>query len=160
MMRWTLAAPLVAAALGLGLAPAAATENKPLKCYTGRARAAGPSGGPALVANVPRSMTPIDLNAVLFTDKQLGKQMIIEAVFAERTPTDGLHVLSRVVNCTKQPLAVQMRTSFMDRNQFPTEKESMWKTLFVSPLATATYEEMSIGRAKVEAFLIELRPNQ
>ena len=33
------------------------------------ARRAAPVAGPALVANVPKSMTPIDLNAVQFTDK-------------------------------------------------------------------------------------------
>ena len=39
------------------VAPAAeARENRPLKCTTSRARAAPSLGGPALIANVPRSM--------------------------------------------------------------------------------------------------------
>ncbi len=150
------------AAIGLALlaqTAAEARENRTVKCYTYRARWAESSGGPALVANIPSSMTPIDLNGVQFTDKKLGRSMIIEAVFAQRTPTNGLKVTTRFVNCTKQPLAVQLRASFMDANQIPTEKSSAWKTVFISPLATGVYEESSIGRDRVDAFLIELRPN-
>lgn len=140
-------------------APAAATENKVLKCHTGEARAAGPSGGPALVANVPASMTPIDLNAVLMTDKKLTKSVIVEGLFAMRTPTNGLKIMARLVNCTKYPLVVQARSNFMDGNQMPTEAASAWKPVFLSPLATAVYEEASIGRGNVGAYLIELRPD-
>lgn len=147
---------LLAVALAVS-APALAVENKPLKCKTYLARWAGSPGGPALVANVPRSMTPIDLNAVLFTDKKLGKSMIVEGLFAERTPVDNLRVMARLVNCTKKPMVVQARSNFMTEQQLPTEKASMWKTVYLSPLSTAVYEETSVG-PKVGAYLIELRP--
>jgi hypothetical protein len=144
---------------GIVISAAEARENRTVKCYTYRARWAESAGGPALIANVSTSMTPIDLNAVLFTDKQLGRSMVVEGVFAQRTPTNGVKVTARFVNCTKQTLAVQLRSNFMDANQIPTEKASSWKTVFLSPLATAVYEESSIGRDRVDAFLIELRPN-
>lgn len=150
---------LTLALLTVGLAaPALATDNKTVNCKTYMARWAGSSGGPALVANVPRSMTPIDLNSVLFTDKKLGRKMIVEGLFAQRTAMDGLRVMARLVNCSKEPLVVQLRSNFMDVNQLPTEAASAWKTVYLSPKATAVYEENSIGRAQVVAYLIELRP--
>ena len=150
----------VAAPVALTVAvPARAVENKVVKCKTYIARWAGSDGGPALVANVPGSMTPIDLNAVQFTDKKLGRQMIVEGLFAERTPTDNLHVVARLVNCTKKQMVVQLRSNFMDVNQLPTEAASAWKTVYLSPLATAVYEENSLGRGKVGMYLIELRPS-
>ncbi len=144
---------------GLLASAAQARENRVVQCETFRARAAPSAGGPALIANVSTSMTPIDLNSVLFTDRKLGRSMVVEAVFAQRTPTNGVKLTARVVNCTSQALAVQFRSNFMDANQIPTEKASAWKTVYLSPRATAVYEESSIGRDRVDAFLIELRPN-
>jgi len=158
-MRTLMVKGLLAAAMLAITAPALAAENKVLTCKTWRARAAGPSGGPALVANVPSSMTPIDLNAVQYTDRGLGRRVIIEAVQAMRTPAQGLSVFSRLVNCTSKPLTVQMRTNFLDTNQIPTEAASAWRTIFLSPRATASYQETSIAGGKVAAFYIELRPN-
>ena len=154
-MRNLLAVAVAVAAIA---GPAMATENKVVGCRTYNARWAGPSGGPALVANVPSSMTPIDLNAVLFTDKALAHQAVVEGLFAQRTAVGGLKVTARLVNCTDRQLTVQARSNFMDGNQLPTEAASAWKTLYLSPRATAVYEEYSIGQAPVGAYLIELRP--
>jgi hypothetical protein len=155
---------MLAALAALGMlcvsGPAETRENRPLKCKTGKARGAKSVGGPALVANVPKSMTPIDLNAVQMTEKKLGKQMVVEGLFAQRTETDALQVTARLVNCTKSPLAVQARSSFMDANQIPTEPTSMWRTVFIPPLATGVYQERSIATDKVAAYLIELRSEQ
>ncbi len=149
---------LVPMALMLAASPALA-ENRVLKCNTRAARSAPSAGGPALVANVPRSMTPIDLNAVQFTDKKLGKSVIVEELAALRNPVDGLTVMARFVNCTKKPMVIQARSNFLDANQLPTETASAWRTIFLSPLATGVYQENSIGTAKVAAFYVELRPN-
>ncbi len=154
MRKFIAACVLIAAT-----APALANENKVVQCRTYNARWAGPSGGPALVANVPSSMTPIDLNAVLFTNQKLDRQVTVEGLFAQRTPVGGLKVTARLVNCTDKSLVVQARSNFMDVNQLPTEAASAWKTLYLSPRATTVYEENSIGQASVGAYLIELRPD-
>lgn len=150
---------IVGLVIGLGLAatPAHADENRVLKCKTGRARAGGKYNGPALVANVARSMTPIDLEAVQMTDKALTKNVIVEAMMAQRTETNTLQVMTRLVNCTKNPLQVEARSSFMDANQFPTEPVSAWKRVFLPALATGVYSESSIGRDKVASYFVELR---
>lgn len=113
-----------------------------------------------MVANVARSMTPIDLNAVQMTDRRLWKSVIVEGLFARRTETDTLEVTARFVNCTKEPIVIQARSNFMDDMQVPTENASVWKTIFISPLATAVYQERSIATTKIANYLVELRSNQ
>jgi hypothetical protein len=152
-----IALPVAAALLA---APGVARENRPLKCNIGAARKAAPAGGPALVANVSRAMTPIDLNAVLMTDKPVWKSVVVEGLFARRTETETLEVTARLVNCSKNPIVIQARASFMDEGQAPTEAPSVWKTIFISPLATGVYQERSIGTTRVGAYLIELRSQQ
>jgi|JI7StandDraft_1071085.scaffolds.fasta_scaffold24230_3 hypothetical protein len=161
-MRNLILSGLSAATAALALAaaaPAAAAENRVVTCDTWKARAYGDSAGPALVANVASSMTPIDLNAVQFTDRKLGRRIIVEGVQAVRNPNQGLKVFVRLVNCKSQPITVQLRTNFLDGNQMPTEQPSAWRTVFLSPRATAGYEENSIAGPKVGAFYVELRPN-
>ena len=148
---------LLLAVAGLLSAPAAARENRVLKCRTSAARHAPSPGGPAFVANIPRSMTPIDLNAVQMTDKALTRKMVVEGLFARRSEMDNLEVTARFVNCTGQPMAVQARASFMDADQMPTEGTSVWKTVFLPAYATGTYSERSIAQAKVATFLVELK---
>ena len=135
--------------------PAQARENRVVTCKTGVARAAYGSG-PVLVANVPGSMTPIDLNAVQMTDKALTRAMVVEGLWAQRTATETLMVTARFVNCTDKPLVVRARSSFMDSNQIPTEPVSVWRTVLLPPRATGTYQERSIAGSNVAAYLIEL----
>jgi hypothetical protein len=150
--------------LVLGLIPLAfaakmgeARENRLVKCNISAARADPGQGGPALVANVPRSMTPITLNAVQMTDKTLRRKMVVEGLFAMRTEGENIEVVARFVNCTNKDIVVQARSSFMDKSQLPTEKSSIWENVYVPARGTGTYQERSIGGAKVEAFLVEIR---
>lgn len=161
-------APVSALALGAAAvllsgvmpeAPVAARENRPLKCRIGAARRAQAPVGPALVANVPRAMTPVSLDAVQMNDR-VWKKVIVEGLFARRTPTDTLEVMARLVNCTKEPLAVSVRSSFLDAGQAPTEPTSVWRIVHIAPLSMATYQERSIGMTNVAHYLIELRSDQ
>lgn len=158
-MRGALLA-LPALVLLLPAQPAAARENRVVKCSTWQAREAESSGGPALVANVPASMTPIDLNAVQMTDRKLTRRMVVAGLFAQRTPANTLLVTARFVNCTDKPLVVQARSSFMDASQAPSEPASIWRTVYLAPRATGTYQERSIGTRQVAAYLIELRSGE
>jgi hypothetical protein len=134
-----------------------ARENRLVKCNIYAARADPGSGGPALVANVPRSMTPISLNAVQMTDKTLRRKMVVEGLFAMRNEADNIEVTARFVNCTNNDLVIQARSSFMDGNQFPTEKTSGWTNVAIPARATGVYTERSISGAKVQHFLVEIR---
>jgi hypothetical protein len=149
----------VLAAAGL-TAPAHADENRLLKCKVGKARSQGRYNGPALVANVPKSMTPIDLEAVQMTDKAVTKSVIVEAMMARRTETNTLQVMTRLVNCTKDDIQVEARSSFMDVDQMPTEPVSVWKRVFLPALSTGVYTESSIGRDKVATYFVEVRSAQ
>lgn len=145
------------ALLALPAQPAAARENRVVTCSTWRAREAESPGGPALVANVPSSMTPIDLDAVQMTDRKLTRRMVVEGLFAQRTPANTLLVTARFVNCTDKPLVVEARSSFMDASQVPTEPNSVWRRVYLPPRATGVYQERSLATTKVAAYLIELR---
>lgn len=134
-----------------------ARENRVVKCNISAARTDHGQGGPALVANVPRSMTPITLNAVQMTDKSLRRKMVVEGLFAQRTETDNIEVVARFVNCTNDDLVIQARASFMDKNQLPTEKTSVWRNVSIPARATGVFQERSLGKGEVEAFLVEIR---
>ena len=140
-------------------APVEARENRPLKCRIGAARRAQAPSGPALVANVPRAMTPVSLDAVQMNDRVWTK-VIVEGLFARRTATDTLEVTARLVNCTKEPLAVEVRSSFLDAAQAPAEPTSVWRIVHIAPLAMATYQERSVATNNVAHYLIELRSDQ
>ena len=157
-MNWKI---LTAIICGVGIMSAAtARENRVLKCNISAARADRGIVGPALVANVPRSMTPISLNAVQMTDKKLRRKMVVEALFARRTEMNTIEVTARFVNCSNSPLVLQARSSFMDKDQFPTEPTSMWKTVHVPSRSTGVYGEKSIGTDNVDSYLIELRSGE
>lgn len=153
------AAMVLAGAMLIALLPSAdsqARENKVVKCNTGRAMRAITPGAPALVANVPRAMTPIDLNAVQFIDKSITRSMVVEGLFARRTETDTVAVTARFVNCTDRPLQILARSSFMDVTQAPTDPASAWTRVFLPPRGTGVYQEKSIGREQVQYYLIEI----
>lgn len=149
----------IVAALCVLIAPSSAgqaRENRVIKCSVGKARAAQSTGGAALVANVPRAMTPIDLNAVQMTDKGVIRSVLVEGLFARRTETDTIEVTARLVNCSKKPLQIDVRSSFMGADQFPSEPTSAWQRVFLPPFATGVYREQSMSR-NVASYLIELR---
>ena len=146
----------LAASLALPASEGNARENRVVKCNTGKARKAGYYDGAALVANVPRSMTPIDLNAVQFTDKGLTRKMVVEGLFARRTETDTVEVSARFVNCTKRQITIRARSSFMDDVQYPVEPASAWQRITIQPFATGLYREKSMKRDEVKYYLIEI----
>ncbi len=149
-------AAAAAIAVSTSPAPLAARENQVLKCKSSRARASGAYAGAALVANVPRAMTPIDLNAVQFTDKSLTRKTLVEALFARRTETDTVEVSARFVNCTGSPITIRARSSFMDDVQYPVEPVSAWQRVIIQPYAIGVYRETSMKRSEVKYYLIEI----
>ncbi|QEH77433.1 hypothetical protein EIK56_04330 [Sphingomonas sp. C8-2] len=148
------------AAGALFAVPAQARENRPVKCDIGDAKRSLSAGGPALVANVPSAMTPIDLNAVQMTDKKLANRVVVEGMFARRTETNSVEVITRFVNCTKKTVELDARSSFMDENQVPTEDSTYWKKVILAPKATGVYRGLSIGRDEVKYYLVEVRTSQ
>lgn len=131
----------------------------PTWAYVQGSTAPGQVGKPALVGkDYGLAMTPIPLDAVQMTNRALAASVAIQSVAARRTATDTVQVTSRFVNCTDKTINMQVRTSFMDASQVPTEPVSAWRTVFVPPRATAVYQENSIGRGAVAHYLIEVAP--
>ena len=130
----------------------------PLLVECGKSAERSGFSGPALIGqNYGPQMSVIPLNAVQYTDSSLTKQVAVQTMFGDRTGVDTVSVGARFVNCSDQPVALGVRTSFLDTKQRPTEAPSAWQTVFVPPKATANYSEVSIGRSTVAHYLIEIR---
>ena len=77
---------------------------------------------PALLGQVDGEMRPVPLDGVYVSDAAIERKIMVQSVFARRTPNKSLEILTRIVNCTDYPLQVLGRTSFLDANTFPTER--------------------------------------
>lgn len=112
--------------------------------------------GPAMVGqNYGLSMTPLPLNSVQYGSPATANAMAVQALFAERSPTDTVQVTARFVSCQDVPTSVRIRTSFMRASTAPAEPPSAWKTVYLEPRATALYTEISVAR-DVASYLVEV----
>jgi hypothetical protein len=143
---------------GLAVAGAAQAQVRPqaqLKCDFSKANRQRPAN--AAIAPVMRgAFTPIPLESVQIIDKKLSRAIVAQGVEAQRTETDTVEVVARIVNCGKAPLQLQLRTTFLSAGQSPTEPTSSWQRIYVQPKSTGVYTEKSISR-DVAHYLIEVR---
>ena len=157
----TLFRPLAAAALGLALASPAAADMKPvapqgvLKCDFAKARR-GTAQGEMLTPLVRGAFSPVPLETVQLVDKTLRRKLMVQSVAAQKTQTDTVEVVARLVNCTNKPMQVQARINFMNDQMSPTEPVSSWRRLFLEPKAMGVYAEKSMARES-RHYLIEVR---
>lgn len=157
-MRTSHAAAVAALAFGLLAAGQGAAQVRPqgqLKCDFYKANR--PQDAQAVVTPLVRgAFTPIPLETVQITDKGLSRKIVAQGVEARRTETDTVEIVARVVNCGKEPLQLQFRTSFLTAAQSPSEPTSSWQRVIVAPKAMGVYTEKSISR-DVAHYLIEVR---
>lgn len=114
--------------------------------------------GPALVGlEYGTQATPIPLDSVQFSDWAAEKAVVVQHLTAARTATNTVEVTARLISCADEPIALRVRTSFLDAAQAPTEAASAWQTVFVQPHLTATYSERSIS-TQVSHYLLEITP--
>jgi hypothetical protein len=142
---------------GLGLAacaPNQAIRQPVVQCAF--PNQAAPAPGRGLVAQEYGAITPIPLDAVQFTNQRLSKQLAVQFLQARRTETNTVQVTARMINCTDSALVVGVRTNFMDKEQAPTEAETIWQNVILQPRSMGTYQESSLSKA-VEFYVVELR---
>lgn len=151
-------AAAIALLAGLAAAGAAHAQVRPqaqLKCNFSAANRARPAN--AVIAPVVKgAFSPIPLESVQIIDKKLSRAIVAQSVEAQRTETDTVEVVARIVNCGKDPLQLQLRTTFLSAGQAPTEPTSSWQRIFVAAKSTGVYTEKSISR-DVAHYLIEVR---
>lgn len=149
---------LVGATLGLALcATAGATTPIVTKCSWYKARTNQPVPVDVLTSVAPGALTPIPLDAVRMLDKKTAKQVFVEDVNVRRTPTQTVEVMTRLFNCSKQPVEIVARTHFFTRDQYPAEPVTAWKKLVLAPGALTVYMDRSTGSRDVANFLIEVQ---
>jgi hypothetical protein len=114
------------------------------------------TGGPMLVGqNYGVQMKPVPLNAVLYADDSMSRQVAVQSVLSARTDTQTVLVSARLVNCSAAPLVLRARTNFMNAGGASEEPVSAWRLIHLPSRATTVYEEKSVS-TRVENFLIEL----
>jgi len=149
-----LAGSVAAPAPGLAQ-DATVRPQRQLTCDFGKANR--PRASEASIAPVVRgAFTAIPLESVQLIDKRLNRKVIAQGVEASRTETDTVEVVARLVNCGKDPLQVQARTTFLSAGQSPTEPTSSWQRVYLAPKSTGVYSEKSISK-DVAHYLIEVR---
>lgn len=152
---------IAVAILGLVCAAPAAADLKPvatqgvLKCDFSKARRGKPSGE-MLTPLVRGAFSPVPLETVQLVDKKLQRKLMVQSVAAQKTQTDTVEVVARLVNCTSKPMQVQARINFMNDQMSPTEPVSGWRRLFLEPKAMGVYAEKSLARDP-RHYLIEVR---
>lgn len=149
------------AALGVVLSSPAAADLRPvaaqgvLKCDFSKARRDRPSG-PMMTPLVRGAFSPVPLETVQLVDKKLQRKLMVQGVVAQKTQTDTVEVVARLVNCTGKPMQVEARISFMNDQMTPTEPPSGWRRLFLESKAMGVYAEKSLARDP-RHYLIEVR---
>lgn len=143
----------------MGVAVANAQTLKPqnvIDCNTRKANKAPPAGTEVLAPLRKGAFTAVPLDAVQLIDKSLRKAVVVQSVVARRTQTDTVEVVARLVNCTKAPLQLQARVSFLTEVQTPSEPTSAWREVFLEPKAFGVYSEKSMS-VEAASYLIEVR---
>lgn len=160
LRRWATALSGAAlAALLAACASKSAPEPRQTVSCTPPSTARPAPQGPALVAqDYGTAISPIPLNAVLFTQEALAKSTAVQAIFSSRTDAGTVRVSARFVSCVDKPTVVRARTSFLTKTTAPAEPPSAWQHIALIPNATALYSEISIAQDEVGMFLIEVAP--
>jgi hypothetical protein len=66
-----------------------------------------------------------------------------------------VEVSARFLHCGDGNASIRVRTSFLRTDTSPSEPVSAWKTVYLTPHATALYHETSVSRG-VANYLIEI----
>jgi hypothetical protein len=116
----------------------------------------GDRPGPALVGQAyGMAMTPIPLNSVQFGSNDASRSLAVQSLHAVRTATGTVELSARFVSCLDTPTTVLVRTSFLRASTAPAEAPSAWRSVYLSPRATAIYSELSIS-LDAATYLIEI----
>ena len=136
---------------------AGCAESPPLVTQCLR-QGSGGRPGPALVGlKYGTQATPIPLDSVQFSGWGAERSVAVQALYASRTPTNTVQVVARFVSCADTPSTIQVRASFLDADQAPSEPTSAWQTVYLEPHLTATYTVNSVSTGASD-YLIEIMP--
>ncbi len=113
--------------------------------------------GPALVGEeYGLLLTPIPLDSVIFMDNATASQVVVQSMRTSRTATNTVRLDARLFNCSRTPLEVQARVSFLLANQAPAESESAWRSILIQPGAMANFSEQSLSGGDIAHYLVEI----
>ena len=151
------AAVIALALAGCSSTPAARPQAM-LKCDYKALKANAPTGGPALTSIAYGAVKDIPADAVLMSDANLYKRVMVQHLSTQKTPGGTVQVSARLANCTGESFSVLARTAFLDQGMAPAEPVSAWRTVYLPAGEMAVYQESSLSQ-RAAHYYIELAPN-
>lgn len=131
-----------------------------LKCDYKALKANAPTGGPALTSIAYGAVKDIPADAVLMSDANLYKRVMVQHLSTQKTPGGTVQVSARLANCTGESFSVLARTAFLDQGMAPAEPVSAWRTVYLPAGEMAVYQESSYSADRAAHYYIELAPNR
>ncbi|CAK0750748.1 DUF3455 domain-containing protein [Azospirillaceae bacterium] len=102
-------------------------------------------------------MLDVPINSSSILNPEIEEKIYIKPIKARRSPAGTVEIFTQVVNCTDEPLQVEARTQFYDKDRAPSEAASGWRRVILQPRSASPYKESSIGREEVSSYGIEFR---
>ncbi|NQU41998.1 hypothetical protein HQ520_01845 [bacterium] len=122
-------------------------------CYGGRTDQ-GPVAGtriddPAFSAG--------QINSANFLDRSIARKVEVLLNDADRAPGGTLEAIALLRNRTSKPLVLEGRTTFFDKDRFPSDGPTAWQKIFLAPHSRGIYRERSTKVNEASYYYIELR---
>jgi hypothetical protein len=89
-------------------------------------------------------------------ERNVGK-IAVESTNSRRTATGTLEAWAVIRNRTNNPLQIEGRTTYFDKDKVPCEEPTAWQRLFLQPNSVGTYKDFSTKVHEVNYYYIEIR---
>ena len=87
----------------------------------------------------------------------MANKLSIEETDSKRTETGTLEIWAVLKNKTTEPISVECRTQFFDRNKKIIENPSEWTRIFLNPRSIESYKVFSTKTDEIRYYYIEIR---
>lgn len=105
------------------------------------------------------SVRVIDGSLAKYVRKQVASALDVEGTHVSSTPTGFKKITVQIRNTTDVALPLEVRNSWFDASDVPTDPAQSWTKLFVQPQAMVTYEQSSSKLTSAQ-YYVEIRGAQ
>jgi len=114
-------------------------------------------GVPTPVPSPAEDLVAYDQFVFIDDDLADGEAVWIDKSGARRTATGTLEVWAQLRNQTGEPIELEARVRFFDRDRVPLEGPSGWTRMFLTPKGITTFRAFSTGTTEVIHFYVEIQ---
>lgn len=143
----------IASLMGHGCATTQFESDALMDCRNLKSQLPNTGGSAGSANDAPRKLSRE--NGIHFLSSETERSLVVLGVDTARTPTQMLLVEARFVSCLDVAATVLVRTSFSRGEATVAGPPSAWKSVYLSPRATAYYSEFSTA-PDATGYLIEV----